>query len=128
MASATSQTDFRRNEQVVALKDLPGIPAGTRGKVELVDGLTWTRYRVAFDNGVDRGTIDGSYLTRPGDFERRHAELEQEQSKAAEVAEATGDGEGDAVVDAGDSKVVNGVAVPPHLIERSRSARQRLGG
>ena len=44
-------TEFRRNEKVRALDDLPGVPKGTEGRVLLVAGFTWTRYRVAFDNG-----------------------------------------------------------------------------
>jgi hypothetical protein len=44
---------FRRRQKIVAAVDLPGVPAGTFGKVWFVSGVTWIRYHVAFDNGVD---------------------------------------------------------------------------
>lgn len=120
-------TEFRRNEKVRALDDLPGVPKGTEGKVLLVAGFTWTRYRVAFDNGYDLGSIDGSHLSRPKEWE---AALEQRERATAAVATTNGDGDagaGAAAAASGESKVVNGVSVPGHLIERSRLARERLG-
>jgi hypothetical protein len=120
-------TEFRRNERVRALDDLPGVPKGTEGKVLLVDGFTWTRYRVAFDNGYDLGSIDGSHLSRPKEWE---AALELREKAASTAATTNGDGEageGAAAAAAGESKVVNGVSVPGHLLERSRLARERLG-
>ena len=117
-------TEFRRNERVRSLDDLPGVPLGTEGKVLLVDGFTWTRYRVAFDNGYDLGSIDGSHLSRPKEFEAALAAREAASSNA--VATTNGDG-AEAVAEAsGEAKVVNGVSVPGHLIERSRLARERL--
>ena len=124
---ALPDTEFRRNERVVALQDLVGVPAGTAGRVLLVDGLTWIRYRVLFENGVDIGSIDGSHLARPRDFERRRGELAEQASKEAVAATVdAGDGDGGAVA-AGEGAVVNGVAVPTHLLERSQRARERLG-
>jgi hypothetical protein len=67
-------TGFNRHEKVVATEDLPGVPAGTPGKVLLVNGIDWIRYRVLFENGVERGTIDGKYLARRKDWERAEAE------------------------------------------------------
>lgn len=118
-------TEFRRNERVRSLDDLPGVPLGTEGKVLLVDGFTWTRYRVAFDNGYDLGSIDGSHLSRPKEFDAALAEREAASSNA--VATTNGDS-AEAIADtSGEAKVVNGVSVPGHLLERSRSARERLG-
>ena len=118
-------TEFRRNERVRSLDDLPGVPLGTEGKVLLVDGFTWTRYRVAFDNGYDLGSIDGSHLSRPKEFEAALAQREA----GAEAATATTNGSGDSEVAAeagGEDKVVNGVSVPGHLLERAKRARERL--
>jgi hypothetical protein len=116
---------FRRNERVKNLDDLPGVPAGTRGRVYLVDGFTWTRYRVLFDNGVDIGSLDGAVLARPRDFasalERREQAIAAEA--AAEQAEAAAE---EGAAPAGDDKTVNGVTVPAHLLDRSRRARERL--
>src|SRR3954470_17497485 len=56
---------LRRKERVVAVNDLPGIPAGTPGKVIVVEGLTWIRYWVRFTNGVVRGSLNRRNLARP---------------------------------------------------------------
>jgi hypothetical protein len=117
---------FRRNEWVKNLDDLPGVPAGTKGRVYLVEGFTWTRYRVLFDNGVDIGSLDGAVLARPRDLaaaleRREQAALAAEA--ATEKAEAA-DEEGAAA--AGEDKTVNGVSVPAHLLDRSRRARERV--
>jgi hypothetical protein len=53
-------------ERVVATQDLRGVPAGTGGRVMMVNGLTWFRYRVRFDNGVEIGSLDRRYLERVG--------------------------------------------------------------
>lgn len=117
-------TEFRRNERVRTLDDLPGVPKGTEGQVLLVDGFTWTRYRVAFDNGYDLGSIDGGHLSRPKEFA---AALELRE-KPAETAVASSNGDGaEAAESGGEDKVVNGVPVPGLLLERSRLARERLG-
>lgn len=119
-------TEFRRNEKVKALEDLPGVPQGTEGRVLLVSGFAWTRYHVAFDNGLDIGQVDGSKLSRPKEYE---AALEQRANAATAVdeeASANGDTEEVAEEAAGDAKVVNGVSVPAHLLERSQRARSRL--
>jgi hypothetical protein len=116
---------FKRNERVKNLDDLPGVPAGTRGRVYLVEGFTWTRYRVLFDNGVDIGSLDGAVLARPRDFA---AALERREQVAL-AAEAAGQAEAAAeegAAPAGEDKTVNGVAVPAHLLDRSRRARERL--
>ena len=116
---------FKRNEWVKNLDDLPGVPAGTRGRVYLVEGFTWTRYRVLFDNGVDIGSLDGSVLARHRDFqaalERRLQEAAAAEASAAEeAAEDAGAAAG------GEGKTVNGVSVPSHLLDRSKRARERL--
>jgi hypothetical protein len=126
MAKAATLDGFRRGDKVKNLDGLPGVPSGTQGRVYLVDGFTWTRYRVLFDNGVDIGSLDGAVLARPKDFV---AALERRSEAAlveAEAESATGDSEaGEAAGDAED-KSVNGVAVPGHLLERSKRARERL--
>lgn len=119
--------EFKRNETVKTLDALPGVPAGTTGRVYLVDGFAWTRYRVLFSNGVDVGSLDGSTLARPRDFEaalERRARAAEEAEAAASVA-ATDDGEGGEAAAGGD-KTVNGVVVPASLLDRSKRARERL--
>lgn len=52
-----------RNDRVVAAVDLPGIPAGTPGRVKLINGFTWIRYWVSFENGREMGSLDRAQLT-----------------------------------------------------------------
>lgn len=56
------------HDKVVAAADLPGVPAGTPGKVTLVNGFRWTRYRVYFENGADIGSLDRSQLALRKDW------------------------------------------------------------
>ena len=117
-------TEFRRNERVKTLDELPGVPLGTEGRVLQVAGFAWTRYRVTFDNGYDLGSIDGSHLSRPREFE---AALAQREAASREVAEVAGDDDGGGAAAAtGEGKVVNGVTVPAHLLDRAKRARERL--
>lgn len=53
---------FREGDRVVAARDLPGVPAGTPGRVVMCSGLTWLRYRVDFDNGASLSLLDGRDL------------------------------------------------------------------
>lgn len=51
--------------------DLPGVPAGTPGKVLLINGFAWIRYRVAFDNGMEIGSLDRSQLATRDEWAER---------------------------------------------------------
>jgi hypothetical protein len=57
-----ADTEYSRKDRVEAAQDLPGVPEGTPGVVVMVTGLSWIRYRVRFDNGVERNLLDGRYL------------------------------------------------------------------
>ena len=57
-----ADTEFSKKDRVVAAEDVAGVPEGTPGTVIQVSGLSWIRYRVRFDNGVERNLIDGRYL------------------------------------------------------------------
>jgi hypothetical protein len=69
----STETDFRRRQKVVAVVDLPGVPAGTFGKVWFVSGVTWIRYHVAFENGEELANVDG------GDIRDRKEYLAEQQ-------------------------------------------------
>lgn len=116
---------FKRGETVKTLVDLPAVPQGTQGRVYLVDGITWTRYRVLFANGVDIGSLDGSVLARPRDYEAALARRAQAAAAETAAVEAEAGGEAAAAGGTGD-KTVNGVVVPALLLDRSRRARERL--
>ena len=126
MAKRAAPDVFKRGETVKTLDPLPGVPQGEKGRVYLVDGLVWTRYRVLFDNGVDIGSIDGSALARPDDYDAA-LERRAEAAQAAEaVASDNGDDSGAAAAGGGGDKTVNGVVVPALLLDRSKRARERL--
>jgi hypothetical protein len=117
--------DLDRHDKVRANIDLPGVPAGTRGKVLQKVGVTWIRYRVLFDNGVEIGTLDGRHLVRPKEFvpvDQRVAVPEAAEGGGAGAGEADAADEGGAAGGAAD----NAFGVPAHLLERSKKARERL--
>ena len=70
-----NDSEFKVHAKVVAAVDLPGVPAGTPGKVTLKNGFRWTRYRVYFDNGADVGSLDGSQLMARKAWEQRAPEV-----------------------------------------------------
>jgi len=128
MATATDTEVLRRKERVVAAIDMPGLPAGTPGKVIMVSGFDWIRYWVRFENGVVRGSLARHKLARPGEpvgAEREALEAAAaapaEAAASTDAAPAAGGGEGEGIVHAG-------VLVPAHLLERSRSRREVLTG
>jgi hypothetical protein len=53
---------FRAKQKVRLTVDRQGIPAGTPGKVVMVTGQTWIRYRVRFEGDVEVGLLDERYL------------------------------------------------------------------
>lgn len=121
--AAIDTSPFRRNEKVTAVHDLHAVPEGTRGKVKMVNGLTWTRYWVLFDNGEWVGQIDHDDLVRTRDWPEYQAARERgdfDQPEETAEADAGGGDEGAAAAE-GDGRV------PAHLLERSRKARERLG-
>ena len=58
-----ADTEFSRKDRVVAAQDMPGVPEGTPGRIVMVTGLSWIRYRVQFDNGPELNMLDARYLT-----------------------------------------------------------------
>jgi hypothetical protein len=53
---------LRAGDKVRAVEDLPGVRPGTEGQIKMVTGLSWIRYRVRFDNGIELNLVDGHYL------------------------------------------------------------------
>jgi len=126
MAAATDPEVLRRKERVVAAIDMPGLPAGTPGKVVMVSGFDWVRYWVRFENGVVRGSLARHKLARPGEpvgaeREALEAAAAAPVDEAASTDAAPAEGGGEGIVHAG-------VLVPTHLLERSRSRREVLTG
>jgi hypothetical protein len=76
-----NQLDLRKGDKVVATVELPGVPAGTAGKVLLANGFNWFRYRVLFANGVELGDLDGRHLEPTGKTAKRLAKRAQRAAK-----------------------------------------------
>lgn len=134
--SAEYDTPFQRNDVVLATQDLPGVPVGTRGKIKVVNGFSWQRYWVFFDNGADVGSLDRDDLVRPQHWDQHFLEKELEQERALRAAEnaangaaaAETGGDASAAADPNDPLAQLRAMVPAHLLERSAAARARLGG
>ena len=84
MPRRQDQQQFKRHQKIVAAVDLPGVPAGTKGKVQIVNGLSWIRYWVVFENGVERGQLGNDDLMTRDDWDARQAK----QRRATRAAEA----------------------------------------
>jgi hypothetical protein len=67
------QLDLRLGDRVEAIVDLPGVPAGTEGKVILANGFNWFRYRVLFSNRAELGDLDQRHIAPVGRAARRLA-------------------------------------------------------
>jgi len=123
---------LKRGQKIRLLSEISGHPAGAEGKVAIANGVTWLRYWVRFSDGASVGHIDHSVLVRAKDY-HRFLEAREAEARAAEhlseqadgsVAEAGGDG---SATSAGGGAMVNGVAIPRLLLDRSKAARKRLG-
>jgi hypothetical protein len=67
-----ADTEYVRKDRVVAAEDLPGVPEGTGGRIVMVTGLSWIRYRVAFDNGVEKNLLDARYIKSASTKKKAH--------------------------------------------------------
>ncbi len=124
MPSSTVTDDLHKGDKIVASADLRGVPAGTKGKVALVNGLSWVRYWVRFDNGVAIGSVNRSHLATPKEWERKLSGADDVASLPEAAAE---DGAGGAESASGGGVTTpNGSVVPQKLIDRAKAARARL--
>jgi hypothetical protein len=53
---------LRPGQKVESIVDLPGVPAGTKGKVTLANGFNWRRYSVLFANGQRKTFLDARHI------------------------------------------------------------------
>lgn len=125
--TATTSKDLRKGDKVVATTDLRGVPEGTSGKVIIVDGLTWIRYWVRFDNGTSIGSVPRAKLATPDQWRRRHDVVEDTNGPGDAAAADDGGGAADDDGAGGGGKATpSGTMVPQKLIDRSAAARTRL--
>jgi hypothetical protein len=87
--SISTEREFRRRQKVVATVDLPGVPAGTFGKIWYAAGVTWVRYNVAFENGEQLANVDGGCLQDRKSWLAERRVVEQEELAAEREAERT---------------------------------------
>ena len=129
MAQTDMSTPFKRGEKVRATSDLRGVPEGTLGKVAVINGFSWLRYWVQFSNGEDLGSIDHGKLVRAKDWDRflRDRAAAADQPAAAPDQAESGSEDEASSGGGGDGATVNGVVIPQLLLDRSASARARLG-
>lgn len=132
MAKTKNPLLLRRKDRVRAASDIRGVPAGTPGKVIVANGIVWIRYWVKFDNGAEVGSLHRDKLVR---FDEWDAYLKSEAERAAKAAAAgsvLASDDGAAADDAPDAGAagavtVNGVTIPPSLVDRTKNALARLG-
>ncbi len=122
MSAVLTPIDLKRHGKVRAWVDLPGVPAGTPGKVLQVSGVSWIRYRVLFENGVQQGLLDGRHIVDPKGW----VPVDERVEEVAEEAAATDAADDGAA--AGAAGADNPFGVPVHLLERAKAARARHGG
>jgi hypothetical protein len=126
MASTATTNDLKKGSRVIAAHGLAHVPEGTKGKVMLVNGLSWIRYWVRFENGVTMGSINRSNLATPSEWERKLSGAVDQPVDGAGTeepeTEASADGAG-----GGGVTTASGALVPQKLIDRSKAARERLG-
>lgn len=122
--------NLRKKEIVKAATNLRGVPEGTIGRVILSSGLDWVRYWVAFDNGVEIGSLHRNKLVREVEWDAYilQRERSQEIAEAESSTEASDTSEEPDTQSSGSGGVeVNGVLVPQLLLDRSKAALERLG-
>ena len=126
--TATAPQQLSKRAKVVARTDLEGVPEGMAGRVQMVNGLTWIRYWVRFDNGAWLGSIDRSALATEDEWKRFQAgetdvfgDVGTDAATDDGAEAAGGDGGG------GGKATPSGTLVPQKLLDRSAAARTRLG-
>ena len=120
--------NLQKKEIVKAAINLRGVPEGTMGRVILSSGLDWVRYWVAFENGVELGSLHRDKLVREAEWDAYLVQRERSQ----EIAESDSEGqdssqESDSQSSGSGGVEVNGVLVPQLLLDRTKAALERLG-
>ena len=120
--------NLQKKEIVKAAINLRGVPEGTMGRVILSSGLDWVRYWVAFENGVELGSLHRDKLVREAEWDAYLVQRERSQEIAESDSEGQDSSEGGDSPSSGSGGVeVNGVLVPQLLLDRTKAALERLG-
>lgn len=113
---------IKSGAKVLATRDLRGVPQGTRGKVEMSNGITWKRYWVRFDNGELLGHVDHDDIVIERAWDDYFAAKEAAASAAEQTTEDSAGGGGGGA-GGGD----NAFGVPQYLLDRTKAALERHG-
>tara|TARA_Y100001934_G_scaffold242620_1_gene298511 strand:- start:981 stop:1379 length:399 start_codon:yes stop_codon:yes gene_type:complete len=120
--------NLQKKEIVKAAINLRGVPEGTMGRVILSSGLDWVRYWVAFENGVELGSLHRDKLVREAEWDAYLVQRERSQEIAESDSEGQDSSEGsDSPSSVSGGVEVNGVLVPQLLLDRTKAALERLG-
>ena len=120
--------NLQKKEIVKAAINLRGVPEGTMGRVILSSGLDWVRYWVAFENGVELGSLHRDKLVREAEWDAYLVQRERSQEIIENDSEGQDSSEGPDSPSSGSGGVeVNGVLVPQLLLDRTKAALERLG-
>tara|TARA_Y100000992_G_scaffold253625_1_gene186300 strand:+ start:2309 stop:2704 length:396 start_codon:yes stop_codon:yes gene_type:complete len=119
--------NLQKKEVVKAAINLRGVPEGTTGQVILSNGLDWVRYWVAFDNGVEVGSLHRDKLIREDEWDDYLLKRERTLQKAENETELTDDSEEPPSSSGSGGVEVNGVLVPQLLLDRTQAALERFG-
>ena len=119
--------NLQKKEVVKAAINLRGVPEGTTGQVILSNGLDWVRYWVAFDNGVEVGSLHRDKLIREDEWDDYLLKREQTLQMAENEPELTDDSEEPTSGCGSGGVEVNGVLVPQLLLDRTQAALERFG-
>ena len=120
--------NLQKKEIVKAAINLRGVPEGTMGRVILSSGLDWVRYWVAFENGVEIGSLHRDKLVREAEWDAYLVQRERSQEIAESDSEGQDSSGGSDSPSSGSGGVeVNGVLVPQLLLDRTKAALERLG-
>mgnify|MGYP000884980808 CR=1 FL=1 len=122
----TATPNLRKGDKVVTTAELRHVPEGTAGKVIVVNGLTWIRYWVRFDNGEVLGSISRDKLATKKDLEDKANGIGLDAGDSADGGD--GGGEAAAADDTGGVTTPNGTFVSQKHIDRAKAARARLTG
>jgi len=114
---------IRSGAKVRATTDLPGVPAGTEGKVAMANGITWKRYWVRFENGELIGHVDHDDIVISRAWDDYFVAKERAAADAeAGVSAADTDADGDS-----GAAAENAFGVPQYLLDRTKAALERAG-
>ena len=126
---------YKRGTKVRLVDDLPGYPAGSRGKIAVANGMTWKRYWVRFPDGSSVGHVDHHSLVPAKHYdeflvarEREAIEAEKAAELAAEQASSGDSDSGGGDAGTGGGVEVNGVFIAQSWLDKAAAARARLAG